>query len=164
MSIFSSEEIGIDYPIYATVHRGVMIPPVELLTADEYDLQFGTNVLGHFYFTILLLPILIETAKASPEKHVRVVTTSSSGHLFHDSTRINYDTVREDTEEQKRIRRKVGTQRLYFQSKFGNVLFARELARRYGDQGIVSTSLNPGNIRTELARYMKGLQARIVVR
>jgi retinol dehydrogenase-12 len=42
-----------------------MIPPVEQKTADGYDLQFGTNTLGHFFFTSLLLPTLIHTAKHS---------------------------------------------------------------------------------------------------
>ncbi|ELU36756.1 short chain dehydrogenase domain-containing protein [Rhizoctonia solani AG-1 IA] len=45
---------------------GVMAPPVEQRTFDGYDLQFGTNVLGHYFFTILLLPTLIHTAKNSP--------------------------------------------------------------------------------------------------
>jgi retinol dehydrogenase-12 len=43
-----------------------MTPPVEQKTANEYDLQFGTNVLGHYFFTALLLPTLIHTAKNSP--------------------------------------------------------------------------------------------------
>ena len=47
--------------------RGVMLPPIEQLTADGYDLQFGTNVLGHYYLTTLLLPTLISTAKVVPE-------------------------------------------------------------------------------------------------
>jgi NAD(P)-dependent dehydrogenase (short-subunit alcohol dehydrogenase family) len=46
---------------------------------------------------------------------------------------------------------------LYYQSKFGNVVYATELARRYGDDGIVSTSLNPGNIATDLIRYLNPL-------
>ena len=47
--------------------RGVMLPPIDQLTGDGYDLQFGTNVLGHYYITTLLLPTLISTAKVVPE-------------------------------------------------------------------------------------------------
>lgn len=43
-----------------------MLPPVELKSVDGYDLQFGTNVLGPYLFTKLLLPALIHTAQASP--------------------------------------------------------------------------------------------------
>jgi len=50
------------------------------------------------------------------------------------------------------------TQRLYFQSKFGNIVFATELARRYGDQGIVSTSLHPGGLKSELNRHMSRIE------
>ena len=46
----------------------------------------------------------------------------------------------------------------------GNVVVALELARRYGDQGIVSTSLNPGNIKTDLQRYLPGFVQAIFVR
>ncbi|KAG6328050.1 hypothetical protein ID866_11039, partial [Astraeus odoratus] len=48
-------------------NANVIRPPVGLLTEDGYDLQFGTNTLGHFYFTKLLLPILISTASSSPD-------------------------------------------------------------------------------------------------
>ncbi|KAL5478707.1 RDH1_1 [Sanghuangporus weigelae] len=135
---------------------GVMVPPVDQLTADGYDLQFGTNVLGHFYFTKLLLPVLLETAKSAPDKHVRVVTSSSSGHLFQ-SGPIQYDTLRDSSK-----RKKLGITNLYEQSKFGNILFAKELAKRYADQGIVSTSLDPGIIKSELGRHISSFQKRIM--
>lgn len=57
------------------------MPPLEALTADGYDLVCGTNVLGHFYFTKLLLPLMVESAKSSPDGKARVVNTSSSNHL-----------------------------------------------------------------------------------
>lgn len=44
-------------------NAGVMNPPIDTKTANGYDLQFGTNVLGHYLFTISLLPILIHTAQ-----------------------------------------------------------------------------------------------------
>jgi len=74
----------------------------------------------------------------------------------------------------------MGTQRLYIQSKYvgprvfdlfccvltrlqGNVVFSNTLARKYGDQGIVSTSLNPGNLKSDLQRHLNSIQSVIVV-
>ncbi|KAI5117265.1 hypothetical protein M0805_000996 [Coniferiporia weirii] len=136
---------------------GVMVPPVEQLTSDRYDLQFGTNCLGHFYFTKLLLPILIETTKSTPEKQTRVITTSSSMHLLHGPD-FKWDTLRGTSP----ARTKYGTGMLYAQSKYGDIVISRELARRYGDQGIISISLNPGNLKTDLQRHIQSrIQHRI---
>ena len=115
-------------------------------------------VSGHFYFTKLLLPVLESTAKDSPEKHVRVVTTSSSAHAFHEAG-IRYETLRDSA-----ARTKFGTNKLYYQSKFAVVLFSRELAKRYGDQGIVSVSLNPGNLKTDLQRHLTSGRQKAIVR
>ena len=60
-------------------NSGIMNPPMDALTAEGYDMQWGTNVLGHFYFTELLIPVLVAGAKTSPDGHARVITTSSSG-------------------------------------------------------------------------------------
>ena len=92
-----------------------MIPPIKDLTADGYDLQFGTNVLGHFYFTQLLLPLLIESAKTSPDGKARVINTSSSGHLM--TKGLDFESFRDDGNGQKK-RKKIGTQGMYAQSKF----------------------------------------------
>ncbi|KZT26842.1 NAD(P)-binding protein [Neolentinus lepideus HHB14362 ss-1] len=128
-------------------NAGVMVPPINEVTADGYDLQFGTNALGHFYFTELLMPALLAGATSSSDKKARVVTTSSFGnYLIKD---INWDSLKDGP-----ARKKMGPQALYHQSKLGNVLIAREVAKRYGDKGIVSTSVNPGNIRTDLSRYI----------
>jgi NAD(P)-dependent dehydrogenase (short-subunit alcohol dehydrogenase family) len=125
---------------------GVMFPPKDWLTTDGYDLQFGTNVLGHFYFTKLLLPTLIATAKSAPDGKARVITTSSSAHFFKGLT---FSTFKDSP-----ARKKLSTTDLYGQSKTGNIVQAFELARRYGSEGIVSIPLNPGNIKTDLARHM----------
>lgn len=126
-------------------NAGVMVPPTELVTVDGYDLQFGTNVLGHYYFTKLLLPILTSTAKATSEGKVRVVNVSSCAHLFG---QLDFNTFKDGP-----ARKKCTRAGLYNQSKFGNIVFALELAKRYGDQGIVSTALNPGTIKSELHRH-----------
>ncbi|CEL51558.1 hypothetical protein RSOLAG1IB_00093 [Rhizoctonia solani AG-1 IB] len=136
-------------------NRGVMMPPVEQRTANGYDLQFGTNVLGHYFFSTLLLPTLIHTAKNSPlaHGHARVINTSSSAVYFAPKGGIAWETLGIDTSSTAACR-KLGTSTLYAQSKLGNVLFSNELAKRYADQGIISSSLNPGNLQTDLQRHV----------
>ncbi|KZT54666.1 NAD(P)-binding protein [Calocera cornea HHB12733] len=130
-------------------NAGVMGTPMNQLTKQGFDLQFGTNVIGHAYLTMLLLPTLLETALVSPPGAVRVINDSSQVHMGASWAGINYDTLRDGPG-----RKKMGSMAAYNQSKWGNVVFAKELARRYGDQGIVSTSLNPGAIRTDLFRHL----------
>ncbi|OAX33476.1 NAD(P)-binding protein [Rhizopogon vinicolor AM-OR11-026] len=130
-------------------NAGVMTPPVEMITDDGYDLQFGTNVVGHFYFTKLVMPALLAAAATSSDGTARVVNTSSNGHWFDG---LDYNTFRDSP-----ARRKKSSSGLYAQSKTGNIVFSAELARRYGGQGIVSTALNPGGIKTELARHQSSL-------
>ncbi|KAG2131788.1 hypothetical protein DEU56DRAFT_739839 [Suillus clintonianus] len=129
---------------------GVMFPPTDWLTADGYDLQFGTNVLGHFYFTKLLLPTLIATAKSAPDGKARVITTSSSAHML---CGLNFSAFKDSP-----ARKKMSASALYGQSKTATF----ELARRYGSEGIVSIPLNPGNIKTDLARHMPSFQRSIL--
>ncbi|PPQ63836.1 hypothetical protein CVT24_009786 [Panaeolus cyanescens] len=128
-------------------NAGVMVPPIDMVTAQGYDLQFGTNVLGHFYFTKLLLPQLLAGAKSSPDGKARVVNTSSSASLY--ALGLDFNTFKDG-----KARKKKGTSLLYAQSKLGNILYSNTLARKYGDQGIVSTSVNPGNLKTDLARHL----------
>jgi retinol dehydrogenase 12 len=100
---------------FKLVRRGVMNPPVEMLTADGYDLQFGTNVIGHFYFTKLLLPLLISTAKISPDGKARVVNTSSVGHMA--ACKLDFEIYKDGPR-----RKRMSSQSLYFQSKFVSAL------------------------------------------
>ncbi|KAG9104004.1 hypothetical protein FRC06_006268 [Ceratobasidium sp. 370] len=133
---------------------GVMAPPIDMKTSTGYDIQFGTNVLGHYLFTVLLLPVLIHTAQTSPRGHARVVNVSSSGHWLAPKGGVDYSTLVPNDPTSEARRRKLGTQGLYAQSKWGNIAFANELARRYESQGIISTSLHPGVIKTELQRHL----------
>jgi retinol dehydrogenase-12 len=75
--------------------------------------QWGTHVLGHFYFTKLLLPALIAGAKASPDGHARVVNTSSSAGEFG---AVDFNSFRDGPR-----RRKIGTHQLYSQSKLVSI-------------------------------------------
>ncbi|KAG8998641.1 hypothetical protein FRB94_006732 [Tulasnella sp. JGI-2019a] len=127
---------------------GVMNTPVDNLTADGYDLQFGVNCLGHAHFTLLLLPQLIAGAKHSPDGRARVVNISSNAAYGAGSVGIYFDMM---TDTPKRRTKALA---LYSISKYGNVVFSNELAKRYGDQGIVSTALHPGSIETDIAQHM----------
>lgn len=74
---------------------GVLMPNIKDLTKQGYDLQFGTNVLGHYNFTVLLLPTLLETAKRSDPGTVRVITTSSSMSYIYNKSDVVYATMRD---------------------------------------------------------------------
>jgi len=129
---------------------GVMHSPMNMLTKQGFDLQFGTNVIGHAYFTKLLLPTLLETAKTAPDGKARVINVSSNGHVGAPKGGIIWDALKDGPVRNKKLNRITA----YFQSKWGNVVFAKELARRYADQSVVSTALNPGAINTELYRHI----------
>jgi len=135
-------------------NAGVMACPTDLLTAEGYDMQFGTNVLGHWLFTKLLLPALIAGKETSPDHHTRVIHTSSSGSYMYT---LNFDSFVPGP-----ARDKMHTWLLYAQSKFGNVVVSREFAKRYADQGIISISLDPGNIKTDLARYQSDITKKLL--
>jgi len=140
---FKSKEQSLDVLIN---NAGVMIPPRELLTHDGYDLQFGTNALGHFYFTQQLLPLLFAATELHPTDKARVVNVSSHAHMAF--PKIVYETLREGP-----ARKKLGIYQLYGQSKFANIVYSNELARRYGDK-LISSSLHPGIIFSDLTRHV----------
>ncbi|KAG9223874.1 hypothetical protein CCMSSC00406_0007736 [Pleurotus cornucopiae] len=116
----------------------------ELLTSDYQ---------APFLLTELLLPTLISTSSKSNGFKARVVNMTSGYHFL---SKIDFNKLR-DTPS----RRETSPQDLYAQSKLGNVVFATELARRYGDQGIVSTCINPGNIRTNLQRHLPTITGKV---
>ncbi|KAF9513046.1 hypothetical protein BS47DRAFT_1344763 [Hydnum rufescens UP504] len=112
--------------------------PEDRATPAGLNVEFAVNVLGHFYLTQLLLPTLISSAKSSSDGKVRVVNASSTAHMFSKTGKhgpIDYRTL-----EGLRI------------ILIGNLLFSNGLARRYGDQGIISISLHPGVIQSSLFR------------
>ncbi|KAH9032864.1 NAD(P)-binding protein [Lactarius pseudohatsudake] len=130
---------------------GVMNTPIDRVTTQGFDMQFGTNVLGHFYLTKLLLPVLTAAAKKTPAGSVRVVNVSSIAHQYGAPEGIRWATLAPGNDSLE-ARKKLTSTKLYGQSKLGNILFSKELARRYAAEGIVSTSLHPGVITTDLAR------------
>jgi NAD(P)-dependent dehydrogenase (short-subunit alcohol dehydrogenase family) len=118
-------------------NAGVMACPFER-TADGFELQFGTNHLGHFVLTGLLAPALLRAAPA------RVVALSSRGHQ---QSPVVFDDISFE-------RRPYDKWLAYGQSKTANVLFAVELERRLGERGVHAYAVHPGVIQTELSRHM----------
>ena len=118
-------------------NAGVMYTPLER-TADGFEMQFGTNHVGHFLLTCLLVPQLL----ADPPS--RVVNLSSGGHM-------GSDIVWDDPNFERREYDKFAA---YGQSKTANILFSVELDRRLGDRGVHAYAVHPGMISTELGRYM----------
>ncbi|EJD37985.1 NAD(P)-binding protein [Auricularia subglabra TFB-10046 SS5] len=134
---FNAKEQTLD----ALINCGGAAGESNATTAEGYDLLFGTNVLGHYYLTHLLLPALKRNLEAHGRKG-RVTSVSSIAHTSH--AHIDYETlVPGDARDRKKALDRYG------QSKFGNVVFAFELARREGAH-IVSSALNPGTIHTPM--------------
>lgn len=93
-----------------------MFPPIDQITTDGYDLQFGTNVLGHAILTIQLLPALIAGGESSPDGKARVVNTSSFAAYLADG-KIDFRGSKD-----LKVRKKLGRTGLYNQSKLVNSL------------------------------------------
>jgi NAD(P)-dependent dehydrogenase (short-subunit alcohol dehydrogenase family) len=118
-------------------NAGVMSVPKRQLTADGFELQFGTNFLGPFALTALLMPAL-ERAE-SPR-----VTTVSSGAANMGMKRINFEDLQWATT--------YAPWKAYCQSKLADLMFALELGRRSAAAGIrlLSNAAHPGYARTNL--------------
>lgn len=95
-----------------------MQPPLNLLTREGYDLQFGTNALGPYYFTKLLIPILSDTAANSDNHEARIITTSSLSHTLAPEGGINWAVVAGDEEKTLKAKKGMAGQAIYGQSKW----------------------------------------------
>ncbi|MES2465377.1 MAG: SDR family oxidoreductase [Armatimonadota bacterium] len=122
-------------------NAGVMVPPRRQVTSDGFELQLGTNYLGHFFLTAQLIPLLSEG------KNARVVTLSS---VAARDGAINFDDLQAE--------RSYHPMRVYSQSKLACLLFAFELQRRSeaGRWGITSIAAHPGISRTDLLHNAPG--------
>lgn len=121
-------------------NAGVMMTP-QGVTADGFELQVGTNHLGHFALTGLLLEVLLATPGS------RVVTVSSLAHRFGGG-RLDLADLQAE--------RGYDPMSAYARSKLANLLFTHELQRRLSDAGAgtVALAAHPGLSRTSLARYL----------
>jgi NAD(P)-dependent dehydrogenase (short-subunit alcohol dehydrogenase family) len=111
-------------------------------TADGFEMQMGTNHLGHFALTGLLMPLMVNTEGA------RVVTVSSNAHRA--ATKIDFD----DLQHEKNYRKWI----VYGQTKLANLLFTLELQRRLSAIAapLIAVAAHPGTAATNLVRTSAG--------
>ena len=114
------------------------VPPS--LTAEGFEVQFGTNYLGHAVILALLRPTMLRTAESSNESDVRLVIVSSVGHTMHPPGGIEFDKLKVADAGTKWQR--------YGQSKLADILLAKSMVKAYPN--ITSVSVHPGLVKTEL--------------
>jgi len=108
-------------------------------TKDGFEIQFGTNHLGHYLFTRMLLDSIVEGG--------RIVNVSSDSH--YSAKGINWEAVRKRTKTTTAIHE-------YEVSKLANVLFTKELARRLEGKGVTTYAVHPGVVATDVWRRVPG--------
>lgn len=127
-------------------NAGVMACPYAK-TADGFEMQFGTNHLGHFLMTCLLAPALSAGAPS------RIISVSSRGHHL---SPVFFDDLHFE-------RRPYDKWLSYGQAKTANVLFAVALEHRLGAHGVHANALHPGAIMTELGRHLQREDIRLML-
>ena len=118
-------------------NAGVMACP-KMQTTDGFEMQFGTNHLGHFALTKQLMPLV----EAGTDK--RIINLSSRGHHI---TGVHFDDPHFES-------RDYDMWQSYGQSKTANILFSVGLEKRFADRGVHASAIHPGGIETNLGRHM----------
>jgi NAD(P)-dependent dehydrogenase (short-subunit alcohol dehydrogenase family) len=139
---FAAKELEQHRPLHILINNaGVMAPPKRLETKDGFELQYGTNVLGHFALTALLMPALEQAAAECNGSRPRIITLAS---IAHKRGKINFD----DLQSIKNY----SPMRAYQQSKLADLIFAFELDRRLRAAGsrVMSVAAHPGVANTNL--------------
>lgn len=135
----AAEHILANYPqLHILINNAAVMGPSLARTAEGCELQFGTNHIGHFLLTNLLLPALRAGAPA------RIVNLSSNGHQV---CGVDFD----DPHFERRPYDKWAG---YGQAKSANVLFGVGLTAREQRNGITANAVHPGGIITELGRHL----------
>lgn len=122
-------------------NAGVMACPLQR-TAQGFEMQFGTNHVGHFLLTCLMAPALLAAAAAGGEP--RVINLSSAGHRFGAFNFTDPDYHQRDYEKWQ----------AYGESKTANILFSVGLDARLAPRGVRVLAVHPGMIMTELGRHL----------
>lgn len=151
VEIFQASESRLDVLFN---NAGVSNPPRGSLSAQGHELQMATNCLGPYLLTQLLLPTLVQTAKSTSTAAVRVIWTSSIAvDLGAPKDGVNMAQISEPSKNQ---------QENYAISKTGNWYLASQLASQAGPDGVLSVTVNPGNLKTALTRHLPKVVSIIV--
>jgi NAD(P)-dependent dehydrogenase (short-subunit alcohol dehydrogenase family) len=110
------------------------------VSRDGFEMTFATNHLGHFLLTTGLMPLL-ERGQA------RIINVSSEGHKLG---KPNFDDLQSA--------QNYSSVKAYGMAKLFNVYFARSLAQKFGDKGILAFSLHPGVVNSSFADKLKGFE------
>ncbi|KAI0114167.1 NAD(P)-binding protein, partial [Hypoxylon sp. NC0597] len=130
-------------------NAGVMGTNPDEKSAQGYELQMGTNALGPFLLTRLLEPILLRTAaQENSFGSARIVWVSSMLDIGTPKGGVVWDTQSDAPLVHPDMMAN------YMQSKAGVTFLGHEFAKKLGERGIISTSLHPGMLKTELQRHM----------
>jgi NAD(P)-dependent dehydrogenase (short-subunit alcohol dehydrogenase family) len=151
---FGEQEEKLDV-LWNNAAIGVGAAPNGSTTKQGHAIHVGTNCLGPFLFTQLLLPKLKEAVKTAPKNSVRIVWASS---LVVDGT-----APKGGVKISELASLSLDQNYTYTISKAGNWLLASEFARRVGKDGIVSITQNPGNLNTRLLDNL-GMVVKVVVK
>ena len=141
-------EVAKGEPLHGLINNaGVMAPPKRRVTQDGFELQFGTNVLGHFALTCRMMPALMLGREALLEDAPRVVTLAS---IAAKRGKIYFDDLQ--------FERGYKGMEAYQQSKLADLMFAQELERRLvaAGAGVVSVAVHPGVAKTALFKVGSG--------
>jgi retinol dehydrogenase-12 len=125
-----------DQPIHGLVNNAGLAGS-RGLTRDGFEITWGTNHLGPYLFTRLLLDRVVQAGRA------RIVNVASASH--YNARGIDWDAMRKPTQSSTGMRE-------YAVSKLSNVLFAKELARRLAGTGVTTYALHPGVVATDVWR------------
>lgn len=140
---FAQDFINLDLSLDILINNaGIMICP-KSFTKDGFETQFGVNHLGHF----LLTELLTEKLKSSAPSRIVIVSSCVISQMLSNKG-IDFDNLNAE--------KGYNSCTAYGQAKFANVLHAKELQRRFDQEGvdITVTSLHPGVVETNLGRYI----------
>jgi len=122
-----------------------------VITAEGLEAVFATNHLAPFLLTRELKPLLDAAVAVSPAGSVRVIAVSSTGH--RNSPGLDFDDLQGDAAG-------LDPSTAYCHAKLANLLFTRELVRRWGPDGIVAQSMHPGVVATNFVNHAgEGMRA-----
>ena len=138
--------------IDALLNNAGGVLPKQIVTQEGFEATFAANHLSPFYLTRQLLPILLSTASPSSEAKARVINVSSAAHEY--CPNMNWNDLN--------LTKNFSTGGAYCQAKLASLLFTRELAHRFGNQGIVAHAMHPGVVDSNFWSHGdEGFKARI---